>query len=237
MKQKIYKWAKSFVTNYEEKKEEAQRLEKKAEEKRREEYRSFSNIVKIFRNSYLDNKAAEFKKLRKPMFSIDEVIMFNWYGGGDSWNGDIMSYLSHTPFMGPTEVIVTDVVVDYGQLGEFIDHLHENDQFTDKYTKNDLNYEMFKVIVNNAIYKHLGKYDMFFGITWSYKVKHPTDTKDYWQYAIAEKMFMRSTSERAVLSTQIFDLELQINKVENQKNDLKSKKYVLIQKLADAKWS
>lgn len=76
MKQKIYKWAKSFVTNYEEKKEEAQRLEKKAEEKRREEYRSFSNIVKIFRNSYLDNKAAEFKKLRKPMFSIDEVIMF-----------------------------------------------------------------------------------------------------------------------------------------------------------------
>ena len=240
MKTKIYNWAKSFVINYERREKEAQKLLEETEKIKEEVYYQFSNIVKTFRDCYIDNKVAQFENSVKQKFSINDEVTFNLFNKGDSWNGAAESYLSHTPFKGPIDVIITGVRVDYGQLSEFINELHRNGKFdhlinTQKNNFKNFKYSIFKSIVEIHIDKYSKKYNQFFGITWAYTIKHKIDPKNYWKYAIAECIFVPSTSEKAVLSKQYFELETQYTRLENQQQEIRNRQVNIIKKLHEIK--
>lgn len=227
MKKYFYKWSKAFVNAYEkaqkEKEQTNKQRAKETHEKLRIEREHFNNRIKMFRNSYVDTMKSLFLETMKPKFNKGDVVTFNWYDkdAGDSWFGAISAIMAHTPYWGPTDVLVVDVVLDSSRLTEIIDQMHEKEEFDNKYTSHDLNYELFKQIVDSKLSKMNSTFCIYAGITWAYRVKVEKDPVDHWRYSLPEKFFVSSNSEVAKISKKCFALEVEINQKQNEKDKLK----------------
>jgi len=147
----FYTLAKSYVEKRDAK-EKKQRDDR--ETARKAERDKFVNMISDFKKRYIDDVVTEFKETINPEFEVGEIATTNWYGEGSSWDGNMRMLQAHTPFKGPIDVEITQIVLDYAEIYEIIDKLIENDEFNNKYT--DWAYTSLKQIVD----AHRRQYDI-----------------------------------------------------------------------------
>jgi hypothetical protein len=206
----FYTLAKSYVEKRDAK-EKKQRDDR--ETARKAERDKFVNMISDFKKRYIDDVVTEFKETINPEFEVGEIATTNWYGEGSSWDGNMRMLQAHTPFKGPIDVEITQIVLDYAEIYEIIDKLIENDEFNNKYT--DWAYTSLKQIVD----AHRRQYD----ISWAYMIKVPNDENKYWCYAFRENKLLKRKSDVAKWSRKCFENELEASKLYEEKRKLDEK--------------
>lgn len=218
----FYTLAKAYVEKRDKKEKE---LVESREAKWKAEREKFNTIISDFTKRYIEEAVTEFKESTKPEFEIGEIVTTNWYGEGSYWDGTMKMLQAHTPFKGPIDVEIVNVVLDYAEIYDIIDRLKERDEFNNKYT--DHSYASLKTIVNG----HRKTYD----ISWAYIIKIPGDDYEYWRYSIRENKLLKRKSDVAKWSKKCFQNEIEATKLYEQKEKLNEKIRKQLEKITNTK--
>jgi hypothetical protein len=218
MNLKLY-WAKRIVA-----KEEAKKNNQKEEYKKQEILRKArKEELQGFAKQYVEEKREEFKTLTQPKFVVDEKVLTNWYGEGDSWEGTTCMLQSHTPYRGPIAVKIKTVVLESLNLETKLNDLIEYDIISQCM----ITYEGFKKFVNERS-KSWSEYPT---ISWAYNIKVVGDDNIYWQYTWREAKLLKLDSSEAKYSIKAWKNEVEIEKLNKKKNALTIKLAKQIEKV------
>jgi hypothetical protein len=176
--------------------------------------------LKEFAKNYIEEKKMEFLLVNaNPKFKLEEKVLTNYYGRGDSWEGSVDLLQSHTPYRGPIEVKIEEICLDVSLLMDRLEYFIEDLQYKLDYISDTIGYKPFKSLYENYInnkqriaYDHG---DYISGISWAYKIKVIGDDKVYWNYTWRENKLLKLDSEAAKLSIEIYDKVCK--KIEQQK--------------------
>lgn len=163
---------------------------------------------------FVESKREEFKAKVKPLFSIDDKALTNWYGRGDGWEGSVESLQNHTPYRGPIEVKIKGVFVDSSELSEKFYNMIDMNQ-------RDLLMSTYKEFEKFAK-KRMSKWECQ-TIWWSYIIRVTGDDKVYWTYTWRENKLLALTSKEAKYSIKAWKTDVKLSKLFEKKKILEKK--------------
>lgn len=211
----LYNFAKSYIDKIDkERGQSIDQLKKDHEERIKSEHNRRNYIMVDFFNLFEGIKKEEFIKNNLPRFSIDETVVINWYGQGDSWEGHIANMMKHTPYRGPIKVKITHVILDTQLLHHKLEIAFDRGVFNGLPLDFDLLSSAFeKELMDDYLRHGLCKYVRPDPIVWAYKILVEGDDNRYWGYAISERKFLKEFSEEARLSIEAWESDLKIQKM------------------------
>jgi hypothetical protein len=220
MKNLFYTIAKSIVEKHDKTEKQKEEKDKEAFKKIMEARKAHNEFITVLSKRFIEEAMIEFKKNNEPKFSIGEIVVTNWYGPGDSWEGSVQSLQSHTPCSGPIDVQITKVILDSSELSELINELNNRDIFSDIHE--EIAYNNFKNLVISRTSGVNGKTYMS-RISWAYEIKVPGDENVYWKYSWRESKFLNSKSSEAKLSKKAYKNQLESERLYQERKVLEEK--------------
>lgn len=211
------RWAKRILAKEEVKKINQEEEAKKARiiwEARKEELTAFTK-------KYVEEKREEFKTSHVPLHAIGDKVITNWYGPSDVWEGSASLLQQHTPFRGPLELKIKEVILDSSNLSETLYDMFEFDVLKDVRT-----YEQFAEVIKTRSHN----WSEYPKLSWAYTIKVPGDEKVYWGYTWREAKLLKIDSKEAKYSVKAWKTEMQIAALQMMKTDLMKKAKAQIEK-------
>jgi len=213
MKNLFYTIAKSIVEKHENTRQKREEKEKEIGLKRIETEHKHDALIHEFKKRLLDEVIDEFKKNHSPKFEVGDKAVTNWYGNGDSWEGSVSSLQSHTPYRGPIDVEIKNVVFDYSELSEYIDTANERGHFDEIELSSE--YSSFKIMLYKIDYRSK--------MSWAYTIKVVGDDNEHWRYSWRENKLLKPKSEEVKWSKKAYKNELEAQRLYIQKKFLDEK--------------
>jgi hypothetical protein len=215
MKNCIYRYAKRLVDRLEKKQMEIIAFRDQEEAIRHRAWKKQKQVIAEMISRYITERENLYTEWSVPAFKIDQLVLLNPYTDNDGWEPSVAAILEHTPFRGPTEVVIRGIFLDSSRLREEIYEYHQYGVFGN--IMDESRYDEFVELLEGALGRSntMKNYDL---VMHYYTFSRPEDPQreKYWRYPLREDKFADPESEvgREILRLDVLRSEARRKKEE-----------------------